>query len=175
MQRESTNGISLIRAPGSLPPKRRRRQLTISAGPGQSSRLRGDGEQGQMRPVPNNHSFSLPYSFTHKQNEEEGHTQQLLRQRIWHGGPVKLLSHFCVLTWHHMRYECLPQRRRWSSRSGSEGVQKARRIWKTCAKSSVLSQFNWLARLKFFSGFQASGTKKAQHPKTVRVCCQTEV
>lgn len=70
MQRKSTNGISLIRASGSLPPKRRRRQLTISAWPGQSSRVCGDGEQGQMRPVPNAHSLSLPHPFTHKQNEE---------------------------------------------------------------------------------------------------------
>lgn len=40
---------------------------------------------------------------------------------------------------------------------------------------SLPSQFNLLERLEFFSSFQAGGTKKAQSPKTIRVCCQTEL
>lgn len=73
MQRKSTNSISLIRASGSLPPKRK---LTVSAWPSQSSRLCGDEEQGQMRPVPNTHSFTLPRSFTRKQNTKDTYTER---------------------------------------------------------------------------------------------------
>lgn len=69
MQRKTTNGISLIRASGSLPPKRRHRQLTISDWPGQSSSLRGDGEQGQMHPVPNTHSLLQPTPLFHAQTK----------------------------------------------------------------------------------------------------------
>lgn len=167
MQRESTNGISLIRAPGSLPPKHRRRQLTISAWPGQSSRLRGDGEQGQMRPVPNTHSFT---SLFHSQTKWRRGTHTVtfgakgMTRRS--GGII-----IAFLRPHSAPYDTRAARDLAVEKScGTNAflreevdqvraeVRKSRKL--AGSVKPVWSQFNWLARLKFFSSFQASGTKK---------------
>lgn len=137
-----------------------------------------------------------PYlTLSHKQNTKDTHvhthTHVALPQRTGHGGLVKLSPRCCTLTWHHMTSEpfgiwhlkshAVPMRslerfikyeRKWEnpgrySSSGKTGVKSS--------SVSLPSQFNRLVRLEFFSSFQARSTKKAQHRKTSRVCCQTEL